>query len=102
MRRRTFILAATLFACLAPAPLFAAHIEQDTVLAAKDSGTIRPLPEILAIVRKEVPGRIVDVQLNKKRVPWRYRIKVLTEAGNVVKVTVDAESGKILKIKGKR
>ncbi len=102
MRRRTFILAAALFACLAPAPVFAVPIERGTLLAAKNTGTSRPLPEILAIVRNAVPGRVVDVQLNKNSTPWKYKIKVLTEAGNVVKVIVDAESGKILRIKGKR
>jgi uncharacterized membrane protein YkoI len=56
----------------------------------------------LAVVRKEVPGKILDVQVDNDRSPWLYRIKVRGQEGNVKLVTVNAETGKIMKIKGQR
>ncbi len=56
----------------------------------------------MARVERDVPGRVVDVQLDRSRSPWRYRFKVLTKAGNIVSVVADAETGRILSIRGKR
>lgn len=83
-------------------PAVLAASDQDAARKAAGSGEIRPLPEILATVGREVPGRVVDVQLDKKTSSWTYRIKVLTEKGNVVSVAVDANSGKINSVKGQR
>jgi len=76
--------------------------DQDAARAATDSGLIRPLPEILATVERKVPGRVVDVQLDKSGKPWTYRIKVLNDQGNVVSVAANAETGQILTIQGQR
>lgn len=76
--------------------------DQDAARDAAGTGQIRPLPEILSTVGREVPGRVIDVQLNKRTKPWTYQIKVRTEKGNVVSVTVDAASGRIMSVKGRR
>lgn len=76
--------------------------DQDAARDAAGAGQIRPLPEILSTVSREVPGKVIDVQLNKKSKPWTYRIKVRTEKGNVVSVIVDAASGRIKSVKGRR
>ncbi len=83
-------------------PALLAAQDQDAARDAAGSGQIRPLPEILAAVEREVPGRVVDVQLDKSTSPWTYRIKVLTAQGNVVSVAVNAASGRIQSIKGRR
>ena len=67
-----------------------------------DSGTIKPLSEVLDTVKSSVPGQVVDVQLDKTGTPWTYRIRIRNEKGNVVLVVVDAESGMILSTKGNR
>lgn len=76
--------------------------DQDAARKAAGAGEIRPLPEILATVGREVPGKVIDVQLNKNSKPWAYRIKVRTKKGNVVSVTTDATSGRITSVKGQR
>lgn len=87
---------------MAGGPAVLAASDHDAARDAAGSGEIRPLPEILATVEREVPGRVVDVQLDKKTKPWTYRIKVLTQNGNVVSVTVNATSGRIQSVKGRR
>jgi hypothetical protein len=76
--------------------------DQNSARDATKAGKIKPLPEILAVVKKKVPGRVVDVQLSKKKIPWIYRVKVLTKSGKVVRVFVNAETANIVRIKGKR
>lgn len=91
-----------IFDDIRPPAMNIAGDDQDSARDATKAGKIKPLPEILAVVKKKVPGRVVDVQLSKKKIPWIYRVKVLTRSGKVVKVFVNAETAKIVRIKGKR
>ncbi len=83
------------------APALAAS-DQETAREATRAGRIKPLPEVLAKVEREVPGRVVDVQLDESRRPWTYRIKVVDSGGHVMSVIVNAETGQILSVKGQR
>ena len=91
-----------MLAGVSAASLVVAYTERNTVIELAQSGNVQPLPAVMARVEREVPGRVVDVQLDQSRSPWRYRFKVLTKAGNVVSVVADAETGRILSIRGKR
>ena len=79
-----------------------ADADREQVRAATESGKIKPLSDVLVVVRKEVPGKVLDVQVDDEVSPWLYRIKVRGKKGNVKLVTVNAETGKILNIKGQR
>ncbi len=79
-----------------------AESDQKSARDAQDAGQIKPLSEILHVVKTNVPGQVLDVQLDKSRTPWTYRIRVRSDKGNVVLVVVDAESGDIQSIKGNR
>jgi uncharacterized membrane protein YkoI len=79
-----------------------AQSDQKSARDAADAGEIRPLSEILNEVKTNVPGQVLDVQLDKTSKPWTYRIRIRSEKGNVVLVVVDAESGRILSTKGNR
>ena len=81
-------------------PAAFAASDQDAARDATRTGRIKPLQQILSAVGREVPGRVVDVQLDERT--WTYRIKVINEAGNVVNVTVNAETGRIQSVKGRR
>lgn len=83
-------------------PEVLAASDQDAARDATRTGRIKPLQQILSTVGREVPGRVVDVQLDKGTSPWTYRIKVINEAGNVVNVTVNAETGRIQSVRGRR
>ena len=79
-----------------------AQSDQKSAREAADAGKIKPLAGILRTVKREVPGQVLAVQLDKAGKPWTYRIRVRSEKGNVVLVAVDAESGRILSTQGKR
>lgn len=63
---------------------------------------VKPLSDVLHAVKARVPGQVLDVQLDKRRKPWTYQIRIRSEKGNVVLVVVDAESGRILSTRGNR
>lgn len=79
-----------------------ADANPEQVRAATESGKIRPLSDILNVVSQKVPGKVLDVQVDNGRSPWLYRIKVRGQKGDVTLVTVNAETGKIMEIKGQR
>jgi uncharacterized membrane protein YkoI len=60
-----------------------------------ESGQFRPLGEVLANVTRAYPGRVVDVSLTGSV----YRIKLLTRSGQVLLVSADARSGRILGVR---
>jgi hypothetical protein len=79
-----------------------ADADPEQIRAATEAGQIKPLSDILNIVHQEVPGKVLDVQVDNDSSPWLYRIKVRGQEGNVKLVTVNAETGKIMNIKGQR
>lgn len=79
-----------------------ADADPEQVRAATESGKIKPLGDILRAVGEKVPGKVLDVQVDDRATPWLYRIKVRGQKGDVTSVTVDAETGRILEIKGQR
>lgn len=102
MRILLILLALAGVAAVPPEAVVLAASDQDAARSATRAGRIKPLPQILATVNREVPGRVVDVQLDESRSPWTYRIKVINQAGNVVTVNVNAETGQIQSVKGRR
>jgi uncharacterized membrane protein YkoI len=62
-------------------------------------GEILPLAAILQVAAKQVPGDVIEVELEHEDEGWEYDVKVLTPAGQVRKLTIDARHGKVLKIK---
>lgn len=79
-----------------------ADADSATVRAATQSGKIKPLSQVLATVRKKVPGKVLDVRVDDSVTPWVYRIKVRGKKGDVTSVTVNAKTGRIIGVKGQR
>ena len=102
MRTLLILLALIGATALPPGATSVAASDQDAARDATTTGRIKPLPQILATVGREVPGRVVDVQLNERSTPWTYRIKVINRSGNVVNVIVNAETGRIVSVRGRR
>jgi len=61
-------------------------------------GRIRPLAEILDIVKAQVPGDMVEIELEIEHGTYVYDVKLITPGGRVKEVEVDAATGKILEI----
>ena len=92
------------FCALAVAPAVLAgkddHVEAQRLLAA---GELLPLARVLEIVRREVPGPVVEVELEREDDDgpprWEYDVEVLMQSGVVRKVKLDARNGTVLRIK---
>ncbi len=89
-------LAALLALAASAGPLEAS--EQDQAREALERGEIRPLDQVLDAARKELPGDVVKVELERDDGRWIYEIKILTAAGDRREVEVDASTLRILEV----
>jgi uncharacterized membrane protein YkoI len=75
--------------------------DHDAARRAVQRGEIKPLADLLTIVRDKLPGEITGVELERERGRWLYEFRVIDKAGRLFEVYVDAESGDIKKTKEK-
>ncbi len=71
------------------------HIEARALL---QRGEILPLSQILKTALENVPGDVIDVELDREETGWQYEVKVLTSTGRVREVKLNARTGKVLEI----
>lgn len=83
------------------APAQADAADHDRARSAVEAGQIRPLQDILAEVRRQVPGRMLDARLQQNG-RWVYKVILLQADGQVVAVTVDAQTARVLGAEGGR
>ena len=109
-RRR--LLAALLAFALAPAMSLAdspvheakgaARHDHDRARHALQQGEVRPIAEILRRVADEVPGEVIEVELEREKWlgkrRWVYEIKLIAQDGRLVEVLVDAATAEILAV----
>jgi hypothetical protein len=81
------------------APAQADAADHERARSAVEAGQIRPLQDILAEVRRQVPGRMLDARLQQNG-RWVYKVILLQADGQVVAVTVDAQTARILGAEG--
>ena len=72
--------------------------EHNVVREALQRGEVLPLVKILAIANQQVPGDVIEVELEDEKSALVYEIKILTSTGRVREVKIDARTGKVLKI----
>lgn len=103
LSRIQMILYAIAIAAIAVAPsgATAESRDHDAVRAAVERGEIRPLAEILAIVRSKVPGEVAKVEIERENGRWIYEFRIVGERGRLFEVYIDARSGSIERIKEK-
>jgi uncharacterized membrane protein YkoI len=93
---RTLCNLAVLIGLLTGAPAFADNLSPDRVRALVNAGEILPLEEILARNQANMQGRIVEIELERKRGTYVYEIKVLRSDGRYAKLKIDARSGRLM------
>lgn len=59
---------------------------------------IQPLPRIMAIAQRQVPGDVVKTELEAKKGRLVYEVKILTSAGSVREVKLDARTGAVFSV----
>lgn len=72
--------------------------EHNEVREALQRGEVLPLVKILAIANQQVPGDVIEVELEDEKQALVYEIKILTSTGRVREVKIDARTGKVLHI----
>lgn len=76
--------------------------DHDRARAALEAGEILPLETILARVRRQHPGDVLELELEREHGRWVYEIKLLQQGGRVVKLEVDASTGEVLRDRNRR
>jgi uncharacterized membrane protein YkoI len=75
-----------------------ARSEQDAIRDALQRGDVLPLAKVLAIAGQQVPGDVVEVELEHEKSVLIYEIKILTANGRVREIKIDARTGTVLTI----
>ena len=66
-----------------------------------ERGAAKPLSEILAAVRQQLPGEVVKVHAEQEHGRWMYELRILDEKGRVFEVHVDAQTAIIERMREK-
>jgi len=83
-------------------PAYAGDAEDhDRARQALEAGEILPLAKVLAMVNADSPGRVLEVELDRRHERWVYEIKLLRQGGSVVKLWVDASDGTVIERRGR-
>ncbi len=69
--------------------------DHDVARQAVERGEIKPLAEILQIVRDKLPGDIAGVKIERKGGRLVYELRVVGAQGRLLEVHVDAATGEI-------
>jgi uncharacterized membrane protein YkoI len=70
--------------------------DHDRARLAFQQGQIRSLNELMAKLRSDLGGEVIEVELKDKRGTYYYKFKVLAPDGRLGELSVDATSGKIV------
>jgi len=79
--------------------------DQDRVRDAREAGEIKSFGEIRRQIKKRFGGHIIDVDLDQNEPGGKhsiYRVRVLSDNGEVLLVSADAVTGEIVDVKGKK
>ncbi|WP_345797141.1 PepSY domain-containing protein [Castellaniella sp. MT123] len=106
MRRRSVlagVLALGLWATGAPAH----NHDRAQAERLQQLGKVLPLQDVLARVAKDYPGQVLKVEFEEEdgqgdcagappcEGPWVYELKILQDQGRLIKIRVDAHTGRI-------
>ena len=94
--------AGLLLAGLLAAPLAqASDKDHERARQAVQAGQVMPLPALLDKLALTHPGQVLEVELEQKQSGWIYEIKLLTPAGQLTKVKLDARTAEVLRVKSR-
>ena len=98
MSQHRNIKALILFAAVGGAQgVLAGPHDHDRARAALERGEVRPVAEVLAAVAAQVPGDVVEVELEREHGGWAYELKIIAPDGRILEVLVDAATATVIK-----
>lgn len=72
--------------------------DHDAARRAVESGEVMPLADILDRIQAELPGRMLEVELEREDGIWIYELKILRGDGRRVEAQVDGATAEILAV----
>jgi uncharacterized membrane protein YkoI len=94
---RAACIIASLIWVLAAAPGLADGVNPDRVRALVERAEILPLEEILKRNEPSISGRIIEIELERKKDAYLYEIKVLRRDGRYRELKIDARTGAVVR-----
>ncbi len=73
---------------------------QDKVFKAVQAGELKPFSELYATVESQLHGRVIKVELEKKRQHWEYELKLLHQE-QVFEAKYDGTTLELLELDGR-
>lgn len=72
--------------------------DQDAAREALRRGEVMPLSAILAIVDRRAHGQVMAVELEREQGRLVYEIDVLSDAGRMIDLWLDARTGEVIRL----
>ncbi|MGH8469585.1 MAG: PepSY domain-containing protein [Gammaproteobacteria bacterium] len=73
--------------------------DHEQIRRLKESGRIRSLESVLKEIRRDYPGRIIEIELDDDDGSYAYELELVDEQGIVWDLEIDARTGKLLEKK---
>lgn len=70
--------------------------DADIAREAVRRGEFLSLERILAIIARDHPGQILEIELEREDGFWEYEVDIVTPEGRVIEITLDPASGRIV------
>jgi len=70
--------------------------DHDRAREALARGEILPLSKILAVVEREVGGRVIEIDFDRDDGRYVYDVEAVSSDGRLVELKIDAASGAVL------
>jgi uncharacterized membrane protein YkoI len=94
---RAVCIIASLIWVLAAAPGLADSVSPDRIRTLVERGEILPLEEILKRNESQIAGRIIEIELERKKDGYLYEIKILRPDGRYRELKIDARTGAVVR-----
>lgn len=94
---RAVCIIASLIWVLAAAPGLADSISPDRIPALVERGEVLPLEQILKRNEPQITGRIIEIELERKKDTYLYEIKILRPDGRYRELKIDARTGAVVR-----
>ena len=94
--RRALLPAVGLYLAVSLGAIAGGKRDHEAARRAFQQGDIRSLSDILTELRSQLGGEVIEVELESKGKIYVYEFKVLTPAGRIKEVKVDAATGKVI------
>ena len=73
--------------------------DHEQIRRLKESGRIQSLESVLEEIRRDYPGRIIEIELDDDDGSYTYELELVDEQGVVWDLEIDAHTGKLLEKK---